>query len=207
MKALLHGGGRCRARASQALRGAVARARAAEVPAEQAWAAAAALGLARGEEVAGRLVAELLAHYGPPEPGVAPAQPLDAAAAEAYFRDYFGGELPERVALLAEQLAGGLRRATRSCTAACCATARSSRSWQSCCCARSTRPSTRPTFLEIHARAARGAGASEAELVEAVVAVIPVAGIAAWAASAGALGADLTAPRRRARCRGRASRP
>ena len=39
------------------------------VPAEQAWAAAAALGLARGEEVAGRLVAALLAHYGPPPAG------------------------------------------------------------------------------------------------------------------------------------------
>ncbi len=169
------------------LRSAVARARAAEVPAEQAWAAAAALGLARGEEAAGRLVAELLAHYGPPEPGGAPAQPLDAAAAEAYFRDYFGGELPERVALLAErspsafegyaQLHRGVLRdgALEPKLAELLLCAVNAAEYQT-------------AFLEIHARTARSAGASDAELVEAVVAVIPVAGIAAWAASAGALG-------------------
>ena len=141
----------------------------------------------RGEEAAGRLVAELLAHYGPPEPAGAPAQPLDAAAAEAYFRDYFGGELPERVALLAErspsafegyaQLHRGVLRdgALEPKLAELLLCAVNAAEYQT-------------AFLEIHARTARGAGATDAELVEAVVAVIPVAGIAAWAASAGALG-------------------
>ena len=157
------------------------------MPAEQAWAAAAALGLSRGEEAAGRLVAELLAHYGLPEPAGTSAQPLDAAAAEAYFRDYFGGELPERVALLAErspsafegyaQLHRGVLRdgALEPKLAELLLCAVNAAEYQT-------------AFLEIHARTARSAGATDAELVEAVVAVIPVAGIAAWAASAGALG-------------------
>jgi alkylhydroperoxidase/carboxymuconolactone decarboxylase family protein YurZ len=164
-------------------RAAVFRAKTAEVPAEQAWAAAGALGLARGEAAAGRLVASILANYGSPEPGAAAPESFDG---DAYFRGYFGGELPERVALLAEKAPAvfegyGLLHGTalregalepKHAELLLCAV--NAAEYQS-------------AFVEIHARAAREAGATEAELVEAIVAMIPVAGVAARAASAGAL--------------------
>ena len=169
------------------LRGAVARAREAGVPAEQAWAAAAALGLARGEEASGRLVAALLAHYGPPAEGAPPhGSASDPEAARSYFSGYFGGEIPARVALLAERspsafegyalLHRGVLRegALEPKLAELLLCAVNAAEYQS-------------AFVEIHAQAARRAGASDAELVDAIVAVIPVGGVAAQAAAAGAL--------------------
>jgi alkylhydroperoxidase/carboxymuconolactone decarboxylase family protein YurZ len=168
------------------LRDGLARAKEVGVPAEHAWAAAAALGLARGEEAAGRLVAAILASYGPPAEPVSEAALFDPEAAREYFRDYFGGEIPERVALLAERSAstfegyallhrGVLRDGELEPKLAelllCAVNAAELQS----------------AFVEIHARAARKAGATDAELVDAIVAVIPVGGIAVWAASAAVL--------------------
>ena len=168
------------------LRDAVARARAEGVPAEQAWSAAAALGLARGEEVAGRFVAALLAHYGPPPAGDPYGSAFDRDAALAYFRDYFGGDVPERVSLLAERSApvfegyallhrGVLRDGALEPKLA-----------ELLLCAVNA-AELQTAFVEIHARAARGAGATEAELLDTIIAVIPVGGIAVWSAAAGVL--------------------
>ena len=156
------------------------------VPAEHAWAAAAALGLARGEEVAARLVAAILARYGPPAEGGAAAESFDPEAARDYFRDYFGGEIPERVTLLAERSApmfegyallhrGVLRDGALEPKLA-----------ELLLCAVNA-AELQTAFVEIHARAARQAGATDAELVDAIVSVIPVGGIAVWAASAAVL--------------------
>jgi uncharacterized protein (TIGR02246 family) len=171
---------------SAQLRDAVARMHALEVPADRAWAAAAALGLARGEEVSGRLVAALLARYGAPEAGEPYAEPFDAEGAQSYFRSHFGGEVPGRVALLADRspsafagyalLHRGVLRegALEPKLAELLLCAVNAAEYQS-------------AFVEIHARSARAAGATDEELVDAVVAVIPVAGVAAWASAAAAV--------------------
>jgi uncharacterized protein (TIGR02246 family) len=171
------------------LRESISRARAAGVPADQAWAAAAALVLARGDEVAGRLVAELLAHYGEPEGPLPPSGELDRATARDYFRGYFGGELPDRVALLAESSAPVFEGYAMLHRAVLRDGALEPRLAELLLCAVNA-SEYQTTFVEIHARAARNAGATHEELVDAVVAVIPVAGIGAWAASAAALGQD-----------------
>lgn len=169
------------------LRDAVARARAEDVPAEQAWAAAAALGLARGEEVAGRFVAALLAHYGPPPAGDPYGAAFDRDAALAYFRDYFGGDVPERVSLLAERSASVFEGYALLHRGVLRDGALEPKLAELLLCAVNA-AELQTAFVEIHARAARGAGATEAELVDAIVAVIPVGGIAVWAAAAGVLG-------------------
>ena len=115
------------------------------------------------------------------------AEPLDAAAAQAYFRDYFGGEMPERVALLAERSPPAFEGYAQLHRGVLRDGALEPKLAELLLCAVNA-AELQTAFLEIHARTARSAGASDAELVEAVVAVIPVAGIAAWAASAGALG-------------------
>ena len=168
------------------LRDAVGRARESGIPAEQAWAAAAALALARGEEVAGRFVAVLLAHYGPP-PAAAPyAEAFDSEAALAYFRGYFGGEVPERVALLAERSAPVFEAYTLLHRGVLREGALEPRLVELLLCAVNA-AELQTAFVEIHARAARSAGATDEELVDAIVAVIPVGGIAVWAAAAGVL--------------------
>ena len=167
------------------LRDGLARAKEAGVPAEHAWAAAAALGLARGEEVAGRLVAAILAHYGPPAEGGA-ATAFDPEAARAYFRDYFGGEIPERVALLAERSAPAFEGYALLHRGVLRHGALEPKLAELLLCAVNA-AELQTAFVEIHARAARKAGASDAELVDAIVSVIPVGGIAVWAASAAVL--------------------
>ena len=109
------------------------------------------------------------------QPASRPAAAFDSDAALAYFRDYFGGDVPERVALLAERspsvfegyalLHRGVLRdgALEPKLAELLLCAVNAAEYQT-------------AFVEIHARAARGAGATEAELVDAIVAVIPVAG-------------------------------
>jgi uncharacterized protein (TIGR02246 family) len=165
------------------MRSAVSRAKALEVPAQQAWAAAGALALARGEAAAGRLVAAVLASYGPPEPGAAVPESFDG---DAYFRGYFGGDLPERVALLAAKAPAVFRGYALLHGTALREGALEPKHAELLLCAVNA-AEYQSTFVEIHARAAREAGASQAELVEAIVAMIPVAGVAAWAASAGAV--------------------
>ena len=169
------------------LREGVARAKDEGVPAEHLWAAAAALGLARGEEVAGRLVAQILAHYGPPSVGdAAPAPAFDPVAARAYFTDYFGGEIPQRVALLAERSPSAFEGYALLHRGVLRDGALEPKLAELLLCAVNA-AELQTTFVEIHARAARAAGATDDELVDAIVAVIPVGGIAVWAATAGVL--------------------
>jgi uncharacterized protein (TIGR02246 family) len=171
------------------VREAVGRAHAAGVPVEELWAAAGGLALSRGEEAAARLTASILARYGPqPDTDLAkPAEPdIGTDDAVAYFRDHFGGELPERVGLLAERsepaFAGYalLHRATLH------EGALEPKLAELLLCAVNAAEG-QTAFVEIHARSARDQGASEEELTEAILAVVPVAGVAAWAAAASAL--------------------
>ena len=161
----------------------------------------------RGEEAAGRLVAELLAHYGPPEPGGAPAQPLDAAAARAYFRDYFGGEMPERVALLAERSPPAFEGYAQLHRGVLRDGALEPKLAELLLCAVNAARVPDRVPRDPRQRGAQGRRDRRRARRRPIVSVIPVAGIAAWAATAGALGRDLTATaaRRRARCRGRSS--
>ena len=121
-----------------------------------------------------------------PRQGEPHAEPFDSRRRAPYFRSHFGGEVPERVALLADRspsafagyalLHRGVLRegALEPKLAELLLCAVNAAEYQS-------------AFVEIHAQSARAAGASEAELVDAIVAVIPVAGVAAWAAAAGAV--------------------
>jgi uncharacterized protein (TIGR02246 family) len=168
------------------LRDAISRARDEGVPADHLWAAAAALGLARGEEVAGRLVAQILAHYGPSETDGAPAPGFDPDAARGYFRDYFGGEIPERVALLAERSPSAFEGYALLHRGVLRDGALEPKLAELLLCAVNA-AELQTAFVEIHARAARAAGATEAELVDAIVSMIPIGGIAVWAATAGVL--------------------
>jgi 4-carboxymuconolactone decarboxylase len=163
---------------------AVARARDAGVPAEQAWSAAAALALSRGDEASGRLVAALLANYGQPEPGT-PSGSFDADAAEAHFRSYFG-EIPARVALLAKSAPTAFEGYALLHRGVLREGALEPKLVELLLCAINA-AEYQTTFVEIHARGARAAGATDAELVETIVSVIPVAGAAVWAGAAGAI--------------------
>ena len=185
-KALLTAAAAAASGRPQTLRRAVTRMRDADVPAEHAWAAAAALGLSRGDEVAGRLVAEILSHYGPPEAGV-PATAPGVDEARAYFEGYFG-TIPERVELMAQQAPEVFAGYSQLHLAALRDGALERKVVELLLCAVNA-AEYQSMFVEVHAGAARAAGASEAELVEAIATVIPVAGVAAWAAAAGALAA------------------
>jgi uncharacterized protein (TIGR02246 family) len=167
------------------VRESVSRAHAAGVPAEELWAAAGALALSRGEEVAGRLVAAALARYGPPPDTDRTEPDFDRDDAVAYFRDHFGGELPERVALLVERSEPALTGYALLHQATLHDGALEPRLAELLLCAVNA-ADLQPGFVEIHARSARERGATDDELAEAIVAVIPVAGVAAWAAAASA---------------------
>jgi alkylhydroperoxidase/carboxymuconolactone decarboxylase family protein YurZ len=185
-KALLTAAAAAASARPQTLLRAMTRMRDAEVPAEHAWAAAAALALSRGDEAAGRLVSEILAHYGPPEAGV-PATAPGVDEARAYFEGYFG-TIPDRVELMAQQAPEVFTGYSQLHFAALRDGALERKVVELLLCAVNA-AEYQSAFVEIHAGAARAAGASEAELVEAIVTVIPVAGVAAWAAAAGALAA------------------
>jgi alkylhydroperoxidase/carboxymuconolactone decarboxylase family protein YurZ len=170
------------------LRESVARARAADVPAEEAWAAAGLLALARGEEVAARLVAVVLATYGPPaEPAASDDDPhIDHEGAVSYFHDYFGGGLPERVAALAERSTAAFEGYALLHRSGLRQGALQPKLAELLLCAVNA-AELRSDFVEIHARSARSQGATADELFETVLSAVPVAGIAAWAASASVL--------------------
>jgi alkylhydroperoxidase/carboxymuconolactone decarboxylase family protein YurZ len=123
----------------------------------------------------------------PPDSPDSPAPTVQREDALAYFDDYFGGELPERIARLAE-LPGpafdgyallhrtGLRDGALEPKLA-----------ELLLCAVNA-AEIQTGFVEIHARSARSQGATDAELAETILAVVPVAGVAAWAGAAGVLG-------------------
>jgi uncharacterized protein (TIGR02246 family) len=168
------------------LRESVAGAYTASVPAEELWAAAGALALSRGEEVAGRLVAAILARYGPPPDADGTTPDIDRDDAAAYFRDHFGGELPERVGLLAERSGPAFAGYALLHRATLHEGALEPKLAELLLCAVNAADG-QSGFVEIHARSARERGASNDELTEAIVAVVPVAGVGAWAAAAPAL--------------------
>jgi alkylhydroperoxidase/carboxymuconolactone decarboxylase family protein YurZ len=164
----------------------VARARDAGLTAEEAWAAPALLLLARGEPAAARLLTALLDHYGPPPAG--PEQDdLDRDGALGYFRDYFGGPLPERIALFAERAPGAFEGYAQMHQAMLReSTALPPLLAELVLCGVNA-AEYQTAYVTIHAAAARRAGASDDQLLEAMLAVIPIAGVAVWPVAVAAL--------------------
>lgn len=160
-------------------------AKAAGLPAEEAWATPAVVLISRGTAVARRLARGLLETYGAPPPGAdSPGAPVEDAAL-SYFRDYFGN-VPERVTALAErspQAFGGYALLHRS---ALRESALPAALVELVLCGVNA-AEMQAEFVRIHADAARRVGASEDEVLGAVLAAIPVSGAAVWAAAAGAL--------------------
>ena len=164
---------------------ALAAAKAAEVPAEEAWATPAVVLISRGRAVARRLARGLLEVYGAPPEGAASQGAPDEDDAMDYFREYFG-EVPERVATLADRSSaafGGYALLHRS---ALRESALPPVLVELLLCGLNA-AELQPEFVRIHADAARRVGASDDEVLGAVLAAIPVSGAAVWAAAAGAL--------------------
>jgi alkylhydroperoxidase/carboxymuconolactone decarboxylase family protein YurZ len=164
----------------------LARAREAGVTTERAWATPATLLLARGEPAAGRLATALLECYGPP-PVAGSFEDLDREGALGYFGGYFGGTVPDRVALLAERAPAVFegyalmhQAILRESTALPPVLAE-----LILCAVNAAEYQT--VYATIHADAARRAGAGEDEILEAMLAVIPIAGVAVWPVAASVL--------------------
>jgi alkylhydroperoxidase/carboxymuconolactone decarboxylase family protein YurZ len=169
---------------------ALAAAKAAELPAEEAWATPAVVLISRGTAVARRLARGLLEVYGAPPPGPASPGPPTEVEALAYFTDYFG-DVPERVSALAAQSPpafGGYALLHRS---ALRESALPNVLVELLLCGVNA-AELQPDFVRIHADAARRVGASDDEALGAVLAAIPVSGVAVWAAAASALSAALS---------------
>ena len=162
------------------------RAKEADLPAEQAWAAPGVLLISRGEAAAERLARWLLETYGAPPPGAADESPVDREAAFAYFREYFG-DVPERVALLADRSPAAFEGYTLMHQGALRQSALPPVLVELVLCAVNA-AEFQSDFVAVHAAAARRAGASEDEILGAVLAAIPVSGVAVWATAAAALG-------------------
>ena len=167
------------------LRESLEQALASGLPKEQAWAAPAVVLISRGRPVAEQLAEALIEVFGEPEAGTPDAGPLGKDAAFAYFEEYFG-EIPSRVALLAERSPtafegyahlhqGALREGPLP-------------PWlvELILCGVNAAEFA-SAFVQIHADAARRQGATEDQIVGAVLSVIPVSGVAAWPAAADAL--------------------
>lgn len=162
---------------------AVARAIAGGLPREHAWAVAPILLLARGDEACTLFTAALLAHAGEPAAGPA-ATPFVHEDGLAYFRDYFGGEIPPRIRLLAERAPEAFAGYAQLHRSALRESVLPAKLAELVLCAANA-ATFQTVFVEIHAEAARSVGATEEDLVEAIVAAIPVSGVAAWASAAG----------------------
>lgn len=165
---------------------ALARAEAAGLPPEQAWATPGALLIARGDVVAQRLARGLLETFGAPPAG----EPHDGSIARedavAHFREYFGDELPERVALLADRMPTAFAGYALMHRGALRGAALPPKLAELVLCGLNA-AEYQSEYVAIHAAAARRVGASEDEILGAVLAAVPVAGVAAWASAAGVL--------------------
>jgi len=152
------------------------------LPSAQAWAATAVLLLARGEAAAGRLAEALIEVFGPPQPVGPYHGGFDSEDALSYVREYYGGEVPLRVALLAERspiafegwallhrsaLRDGPLPAVLAELILCGVNA----------------ADYQGSFVAVHANSARRIGASDQAIADALVAVIPLAGASAWPAA------------------------
>lgn len=165
---------------------AVERAVAAGLPLAHAWAVAPILLLARGDEACDLYTAALLAHAGSPPAGPAQADASSASDALAYFRDYFEGTIPPRIALLAERAPVAFEGYALLHRSALRDSVLPPKLAELVLCAANA-ATFQTVFVEIHAEAARSVGATEDELVEAIVAAVPVSGVAAWASAAGVI--------------------
>lgn len=164
---------------------ALVRAKAAGLPADQAWGAPAVVLVSRGAEAAQRLARGMLETFGPPPVGRPHEGIPERAAAVEYFRAYFG-ELPERLS----QLAGASSLAFDGYTLMHQGALRDGPLpdvlVELILCGINA-AELQTDFVRIHAGAARRAGASEDEVVGAVLSAMPVSGAAVWAAAAPAL--------------------
>lgn len=166
---------------------ALSRARAAELPAEHAWATPPILLISRGDAAAQRLARAVLETFGAPVQGPPYEGELDRDAAFDYHREYYG-EVPERVALLAERSPVAFQGYTLMHQAALREGPLPPVLVELLVCGINA-AEFQPAFVEIHAAAARRVGASEDEVLGAVLAAIPVGGAAVWSSAAAALAA------------------
>jgi 4-carboxymuconolactone decarboxylase len=142
--------------------------------------------LARGEEAYGVFTTALLALVGEPPQEVSPEPSFSREDALAYFRDYFGGPIPPRIALMADQASLAFEGYALLHRGALRGSVLPPKLAELVLCGVNA-ATFQPAFVEIHAEAARSVGATLAELVETVVATMPVSGVAAWATAAAGL--------------------
>lgn len=164
---------------------ALERALAAGLDATRAWAVAPVLHLARGDEACETYATALFALC-PPPPGEPAPDGFALDDALAYFRDYFGGTIPPRIALLAERAPKAFEGYALLHRTALRESVLPPKLAELVLCAVNA-ATFQTAFVQIHADAARSVGATEDELVEAVVATIPISGVAAWASAAAAI--------------------
>jgi alkylhydroperoxidase/carboxymuconolactone decarboxylase family protein YurZ/ketosteroid isomerase-like protein len=164
------------------------RAKAAGLPPEHAWATPPIMLISRGDTAAQRLTRGVLETFGAPVAGRPYDGQLDRDAAFAYHREYYG-EVPERVALLAERSPLAFEGYTLMHQAALREGPLPPVLVELLLCGINA-AEFQPAFVEIHAAAARRVGASEDEILGAVLAAIPVGGAAVWSSAAAALAAS-----------------
>jgi len=156
------------------------------VPRAHADGASVGLLISRGVVPHALFVAAIDQAYGPASDGdgTVPAGPggtpydADVPGAYAYFREYFGF-VPDYVELLGERAAPGLEGYFLMRESSLGETPLPSRDMELLLCAVNA-AEYQPRFVEIHARAARRAGATEEQLVEATLTAMPFAGVASW---------------------------
>jgi alkylhydroperoxidase/carboxymuconolactone decarboxylase family protein YurZ len=126
------------------------------------------------------------AHYNV-VPTIAPhakqsADNVDVASARAYFEGHFGS-VPNFVELLAENSPPALEGFFLMRRATLMETPMPNKMMELVLCAVNA-AEFQASFVAIHARGARRAGATEAELVEACLVAVPLAGLASWVPAA-----------------------
>ena len=108
-------------------------------------------------------MAAILARYGPPAEGGAAVESFYLEAARAYFRDYFGGEIPQRVGAPRGSIGAGVRGLRPLASWGAPRRGSEPKLAELLLCAVNA-AELQTAFVEIHARAARKAGATDAEL-------------------------------------------
>jgi alkylhydroperoxidase/carboxymuconolactone decarboxylase family protein YurZ len=167
------------------LRESLERALAAGLAKEQAWAAPAVVLISRGRPVAEQLAEALIEVYGEPDAGAPDSGPIGRDGAFAYFTEYFG-EIPPRVALLAEQSPTGFEGYARLHSGALREGPLPPVLVELILCAVNA-AEFQSAFVQIHADAARRQGATDQQILGAVLSAVEVSGVAVWPAAADAL--------------------
>lgn len=137
--------------------------------------------ISRGEQIYERFAAAINAVYGDRAPGgqlIGGDFEASAESAVKYFEEYFGF-VPDYVELMAAEASRALEGYFLMREWALSENPLGSKYVELLLCSVNA-AEYQSRFVNVHASAARRAGASEAEIVEAVVCALPVGGVAAW---------------------------